>query len=85
VSRRLSAFVRPGARTEKQLAYEHRRRQERTAKQKLAAKQLAQELTQEQTALAVGVTSRTLRNWKAAPAFQRERERQHKGSARGHG
>ena len=39
-------------------------------------------MTQEQTAREVGVTSRTLRNWKAAPAFRRERERQHKRPAR---
>ena len=60
------------ARTEKQRAYERRRRQERTRKQKLAAKLLAQGMTQQQTALAVGVTSRTLRNWKTAPPFHRE-------------
>jgi len=36
----------------------------------------------EQAALAVGVSSRTLRNWKAAAAFQRELERQHKRAAR---
>ena len=66
------------ARTQKQLAYERRRRQQRTAKQKWAAKLLAQGMTQHQAAAAVGVTTRTLRNWKAAPAFQRERERQHK-------
>jgi hypothetical protein len=35
-------------------------------------------MTQEQTAREVGVTTRTLRNWKAAPAFRRELERQHK-------
>src|SRR5439155_5982221 len=29
-----------------------------------------------------GVTGRTLRNWKAAPAFRRERERPHKRAAR---
>jgi hypothetical protein len=69
------------ARTEKQRAYERRRRQERTRKQKLAARLLGQRMTQEQTALAVGVTSRTLRNWKAAPAFRRELERQHKRHA----
>ena len=72
----------PRARTEKQRAYERRRRQERTRKQKLAARLLGQGMTQERTALAVGVTSRTLRNWKAAPAFRRELERQHKHAAR---
>src|SRR6266702_4410798 len=74
--------ARPRARTEKQRAYERRRRQERTRKQKRAAKLLAQGMTQEQAALAVGVTSRTLRNWKTAPAFRRELERQHKHIAR---
>jgi Homeodomain-like domain len=70
------------ARTEKQLAYEHRRRQERAAKQKRAAKLLGQGMTQEEAAAELGVTTRTLRNWKAAPAFRRERERQHKRAAR---
>ncbi len=69
---------RPRARTEKQLAYERRRRQERTRKQRRAAKLLAQGMTQQAVAAELGVTTRTLRNWKAAPAFQRERERQHK-------
>jgi hypothetical protein len=74
---------RPRARTQKQLAYERHRRQERTRKQKQAAKLLAQGMTQQQAARTVGVTSRTLRNWKAAPAFRRELERQQKraGSA----
>jgi len=40
------------ARTQKQLAYERRRRRERTRKQKRAAKLLGQEMTQEQAALA---------------------------------
>ena len=74
------------ARTEKQLAYERRRRQERTRKQQRAAKLLAQGMTQEAVAAELGVTTRTLRNWKSAPAFQRERERererQHKHAAR---
>lgn len=70
------------ARTEKQLAYERRRRQERTRKQKRAAKLLGQGMTQQAVAAELGVTARTLRNWKAAPAFQRERERQHKHTAR---
>jgi len=73
---------RPRARTEKQLAYERRRRQERTRKQKRAAKLLAQGMTQQAVAAELGITTRTLRNWKAAPAFQRERERQHKHTAR---
>jgi hypothetical protein len=72
------------ARTQKQLAYERRRRQERTRKQKQAARLLAQRMTQQQAARAVGVTSRTLRNWKAAPAFRRERERQHRRTAHPH-
>jgi transposase len=63
------------ARTEKQLAYERRRRQERTRKQKRAAKLLGQGMTQQAVAAELGVTTRTLRNWKAAPVFQRERER----------
>jgi hypothetical protein len=70
------------ARTEKQLAYERRRRQERAGKQKRAAKLLGQGMTQQQAAAELGVTSRTLRNWIAAPAFRRERERQHKHAAR---
>ena len=74
--------VRLRARTEKQLAYERRRRQERTRKQKRAAKLLAQGLTQQAVAAELGVTTRTLRNWKAAPAFHREQERQHKYAAR---
>jgi hypothetical protein len=64
------------ARTEKQLAYERRRRQERTRKQQRAAKLLGQGMTQQAAAAELGVTTRTLRNWKAAPAFQRERERE---------
>ncbi len=63
------------ARTEKQRAYERRRRRERTRKQKRAAQLLGQRMTQEQAAAAVGVSSRTLRNWKAAPAFCRALER----------
>ena len=39
-------------------------------------------MTQQQAAAELGVTTRTLRNWKAAPAFRRERERQHKQAAR---
>jgi hypothetical protein len=55
------------ARTGKQLAYERRRRQERTRKQKRAAKLLGQGMTQQAVAAELGVTTRTLRNWKAAP------------------
>ena len=76
------AARRPRARTEKQLAYERRRRQERTRKQRQAAKLLAQGMTQQAVAAELGVTTRTLRNWKSAPAFRRERERQHKRAAR---
>lgn len=72
-----------GKRTEKQLAYERRRRQERTRMQKRAARLLGEGLTQEQAAAAVGVTSRTLRNWKAAPAFRRELERSQQRRQRG--
>ena len=72
-----------GKRTEKQLAYERRRRQERTRLQKRAAKLLGEGLTQEQAAAALGVTSRTLRNWKTAPAFRRELERAHQRRQRG--
>ncbi len=73
---------RPRARTQKQRVYERRRRQERTRKQRRAATLLGQGMPQEEAAREVGVTSRTLRNWKAAPAFRRERERQHKHAAR---
>ena len=72
-----------GKRTEKQLAYERRRRQERTRMQKRAARLLGEGLTQEQAAAVVGVTSRTLRNWKAAPAFRRELERAQQRRQRG--
>jgi len=41
-------------------------------------------MTQQQAARAVGVTTRTLRNWKAAPAFRRELERQHARAAHAH-
>jgi hypothetical protein len=69
-------------RTQKQLAYERRRRQERTRKQKRAARLVGQGMTQDQAAAAVDVTTRTLRNWKAAPAFRRELERQREHAAR---
>ena len=65
------------ARTEKQLAYERRRRQERSRRQKRAARLFGQGMTQQAVAAELGVTTRTLRNWKAAPAFQREREHTH--------
>jgi hypothetical protein len=55
------------ARTEKQLAYERRCRQERARTQKRAAKLLGQGMTQQAVAAELGVTTRTLRNWKAAP------------------
>jgi hypothetical protein len=71
------------ARTEKQRAYERRRRQERTRKQKRAAKLLGQGMTQQAVAAELGVTTRTLRNWKAAPAFRRELERAHQRDQRG--
>jgi len=70
------------ARTQKQLAYERRRRQERTRKQKHAAKLLGQGMRQQAIAAELGVTTRTLRNWKTAPAFRRELERQDKHAAR---
>ncbi len=66
---------RSGGRTEKQLAYGRRRRQQRRQKQRRAGRLLGQGMTQEQAAAAVGVSSRTLRNWKTAPAFRRELER----------
>jgi transcriptional regulator with XRE-family HTH domain len=69
-------------RTQKQLAYERRRRQERTRKQQRAAKLLAQGMTQQAVAAELGVTTHTLRNWKSAPAFQRELERQRARAAR---
>jgi hypothetical protein len=70
------------ARTLKQLAYERRRRQERTRKQSQAAKLLDQGMRPQAVAAELGVTTRTLRNWKTAPAFRRELERQHKHAAR---
>jgi hypothetical protein len=80
IAPRRSARLR--GRTEKQLAYERRRRQERAARQKRAAKLLDQGMSQQQAAAVVGVTTRTLRNWKTALAFRRQRERQHKRAAR---
>src|SRR6266511_5185311 len=57
-------------------------RQGRTRKQKRAARLLGQGMTQDQAAAAVDVSTRTLRNWKAAPAFRRELERQRDYGAR---
>jgi hypothetical protein len=65
-----------GGRTEKQLAYERRRRQQRTRLQKRAARLRAAGWRQDEIAAAVEVTTRTLRNWKSAPAYRRELERQ---------
>jgi hypothetical protein len=59
-------------------------RQERAAKQKRAAKLLGQGMTRNRTPPRLASSSRTRRNWKAAPAFRRERERQHKHAARPH-
>jgi hypothetical protein len=77
--RRRRRRVSSRARTEKELAYQRRRQRERTAKQKRATKLLTRGLKQLEVAAAVGVTPRTLRNWKQAPAFERalarERER----------
>ena len=67
---------RSGKRSPKQLAYERRRRHERTQKQKHAARLRAAGWTQEEIAADLGVTTRTLRNWKSAPAYRRELERQ---------
>jgi Homeodomain-like domain/Meiotically up-regulated gene 113 len=75
-ARREAAFRRrrgPGsrARTEKELAYQRRRQRERTTKQRQAARLLARGRTQREAADAVGVSARTLRNWKHAPVFER--------------
>jgi hypothetical protein len=67
---------RSGKRSPKQLAYERRRRQERTQKQKQAARLRAAGRTQDEIAADLGVTTRTLRNWKSAPAYRGELERQ---------
>lgn len=66
---------------QKQRAYERRRRRERTRKQKRAGRLLGLGITQEQAAAAVGVSSRTLRNWKAAPTFCQALERAQKRPA----
>jgi len=70
------------ARTEKELAYQRRRRRERAAKQRRAARLIGDGMTQTNAAAAVGVTTRTLHNWKAAPGFRRELERQRARAAR---
>jgi len=70
------------ARTEKELAYQLGRRRERVAKRRRAARLIGRGMTQTEAAGAVGVTARTLRNWKAAPGFRRELERQRERAAR---
>jgi hypothetical protein len=70
------------ARTEKELAYQLRRRRERQAKQRHGARLIAGGMTQVDAAAAVGVTARTLRNWKDTPSFRRELERQRERAAR---
>jgi hypothetical protein len=65
------------ARTEKELAYQRRRRRERAAKQKRAAKLLARGMKQLEAAAAVAVSARTLRNWKQAPVFERALAHEH--------
>jgi len=59
------------ARTEKELEYQRRRRGARQAKQRRAARLLADHWRQTEAAAAVGVTARTLRNWKHDPGFER--------------
>jgi hypothetical protein len=65
-------------RTEKERAYQRRRRRERAATQKRAARLLARGRSQVAVAAALGVTTRTLRNWSGSPDFARllERERE---------
>ena len=67
--------------------YQRRRRRARAAKQKRAAKLLARKLKRVEVATALGVTTRTLRNWSAAPDFirrlERERERLERAEADG--
>ena len=67
-----------GARTEKELDYQRRRRRVRQAKQKRAATLLARGISKTAAAAAVGVSPRTLHNWKSTPSFSRELERQRK-------
>jgi hypothetical protein len=59
------------ARTVKQRAYQRRRRRARAAKQRRAAKLLAQGVKQLEVAAALDVSARTLRNWSKTAAFQR--------------
>jgi hypothetical protein len=73
---------RPGKRSPKQLAYQRRRRQQRTQKQKQAARLRIAGWKQDAIAAAVEVTTRTLRDWKSAPAYRRELERQRVRAAR---
>lgn len=61
---------RPRARTENELDYQLRCRRERAAKQQQAAKLIGQGTTQTAAAAKVGVTPRTLRNWKNTPPLQ---------------
>jgi hypothetical protein len=76
-------------RTEKERAYQRRRRRARAATQKRAARLLARGTSRVAVAAALGVTTRTLRNWSGSPDFarllERERERLQRprpGSAR---
>jgi hypothetical protein len=73
---------RPRARTAKERAYQRRRRRERTAKQQRAARLLARGRKQLEVAHALGVTPRTLRNWRSAPDFLRALEREQARTAR---
>jgi hypothetical protein len=57
--------------TEKQRAYQRRRRRARAGKQRRAAKLFAQGQKQLEVAAAVDVSARTLRNWSKTPGFQR--------------
>jgi hypothetical protein len=57
--------------TEKQRAYQRRRRRARAAKQKRAAKLLARGRKQLEVAAALELSARTLRNWSKTPGFQR--------------
>jgi hypothetical protein len=73
---------RPRARTEKERAYQRRRRRERTAQQQRAARLLARGRKQVEVARALGVTPRTLRNWRSAPDFLRALAREQTRPAR---
>jgi hypothetical protein len=68
---------------EKELEYQLRRRREREVKQKSAATLIGLGMKQKQVAAEVGVTARTLHNWKQAPGFSREVERQRERINRG--